>query len=89
MSLPNTNYYYIERKSSVVKSSKDLLNKKNDYKYVYSEIQKFAYKNNIKLPEKFNYYERYNKSLFLKVYNGVYKKKEVFLGVFRVNNKNK
>lgn len=82
-SCPNVKYHYVSHESSTVKSSNNQNKKKQDHIIAYTELQKFAKENNIKLPEYANYFVKYWKGP-VKVRQGTYKTKILLLGFIPV-----
>ena len=82
VSCPNTTYHYIEHPTSTVKSKNNIEKKRQDHIAAYTELQKFAKKQDIKLPERLNYIESFYRTPFIKVYKGVYKTKYMLFGLF-------
>ena len=89
VSVIDTEYHYIERSTSILKSKGKSEKKLNDHKVAYIELQDFAKKHNIKLPERLNYIESYWKTPLLKIYDGKYKKKITLFGILTIFKYNK
>lgn len=83
VSVPNTEYHYVEHSTSTVKSKDKSGKKKNDHVIAYTELQEFAQEHNIKLPEKLNYAKSYWKGPF-KIYKGRFKIKVLLFGIILI-----
>ncbi|MBE7711329.1 MAG: glycosyltransferase [Cyanobacteria bacterium SIG31] len=85
---PNTNYHYIYNINSTI-NSKRTEKKKADHNKAYIELQDFAHKNKIKLPECLNYVIKYWKTPLFKIYKGEYKEKICLFGIIPIFYKQK
>jgi glycosyltransferase involved in cell wall biosynthesis len=89
VAVAGTQYHYVEHKTSTVKK-KDISGKKQqDLIKAYSQLQIFCKKLNISLPERLNYHTIFYRNPFVKSYIGKYKEKDVLLGLFEINKKEK
>lgn len=79
VSVPNTEYHYVEHSTSTVKSKDNHDKKIKDGITARLELQKFSKEHNINLPERLNYTESYWQGP-LKVYKGAYKVKKMLFG---------
>ena len=79
VSVPNTEYNYVEHSTSTVKSKDNHDKKIKDGITARLELQKFSKEHNINLPERLNYTESYWQGP-LKVYKGAYKVKKMLFG---------
>ena len=86
VSVPDTEYHYIENPSSTINSKENMQKKKEDSKNARIELQKFAKEHNIKLPERLNYTESYWRGP-IKIYKGSYKMKFMLFGFILVYKK--
>ena len=84
VSCPSTTYHYIEHSTSTVKSKDNKAKKKQDHIAAYTELQKFAKENNIKLPERLNYIESYWENCFIKIYKGLFKTKKMLFDCIKI-----
>ena len=84
VSVPKVKYHYVERSNSIIKSKDKTGKKRNDHIIAYVELQEFAKKHNIKLPERLNYVGSHWQSLFIKVYEGQYKTKYLLFGILPI-----
>lgn len=83
VSVPDAEYHYVEHSTSTVKSKANIQKKKEDHINASIELQEFAKKHSIKLPERLNYTESYWQGP-LRVYKGTYKVKKMLFGIFPI-----
>jgi glycosyltransferase involved in cell wall biosynthesis len=84
-----TKYHYVEHKTSTIKRKDSSGKKQQDLIKAYSQLQIFCKKLNISLPERLNYHTIFYRNPFVKTYKGEYKEKNVLLGLFVLNKKEK
>jgi glycosyltransferase involved in cell wall biosynthesis len=87
VSVPNTTYHYVYRKDSTINKKDNDGKKKQNLILAYALMQKFCKEKSIKLPERLNYYTSSWFSPFIKTYFGLYKQKELLLGLFPISSR--
>lgn len=84
VSVTNTNYHYLQRENSIINTKKKTEKHRNDQVLAYKELQKFAYENKIKLPDRLNYYQSIWVNPLIKAYIGEYKKTYKLFGIIPI-----
>lgn len=87
ISVPNTNYNYIQHNNSTVKHKDSSGKKVRDLIKAYTELQDFCKTNEIKLPERLNYYSSEWKNPFIKTYIGKYYTKDTLFGIIQIHKR--
>lgn len=80
VSVPNTKYHYVENLNSTINSKGNAKKNQIDHEISATEFIEYARKNNIKIPERFNYIRRYWKFGIFKIFEGTYKNKICLFG---------
>ena len=80
VSVPNIKYHYVENLNSTINLKGNAKKNQIYHEISATEFIEYAKKNNIKIPERFNYIRRYWKFGIFKIFEGTYKNKISLFG---------